>query len=66
MITAILINIALLGIYGILSFPITIIFNKAWEAIAQQFNLSLFGYWQMYFITWALLILKCQRYTDKS
>lgn len=51
---AILATIIILGICGL----VAVVFSKAWEAIAWHFNLPLFDYWQMYFITWALLILK--------
>jgi hypothetical protein len=54
----ILATIIILCLYGLVAFPVAVVFSKAWEAIAWHFNLPLFGYWQMYFITWALLILK--------
>lgn len=50
--------IIILCLYGLVAFPVAVVFSKAWEAIAWHFNLPLFDYWQMYFITWALLILK--------
>lgn len=43
---------------GIFAFPVAFIFGLAWQAIAYEFNLPEFGYWQMFFISWALLILK--------
>ena len=55
---AILTTIIILGICGLVAFPVAVVLGKAWEAIAWHFNLPLFDYWQMYFITWALLILK--------
>lgn len=55
---AILTTIIILGICGLVAFPVAVVFSKAWEAIAWHFNLPLFDYWQMYFITCALLILK--------
>lgn len=54
----ILATIIILCLYGLVAFPVAVVFSKAWEAIAWHFNLPLFDYWQMYFITWALLILK--------
>lgn len=54
----ILVTIIILCLYGLVAFPVAVVFSKAWEAIAWHFNLPLFDYWQMYFITWALLILK--------
>lgn len=54
----VLATIVLLGVYGLVSFPVAVVLGKAWEAIAWHFNLPMFSYWQMYFITWALLILK--------
>ena len=54
----ILATIIILGTCGLIAFPVAVVFSKAWEAIAWHFNLPLFDYWQMYFITWALLILK--------
>lgn len=54
----ILATVILLGVYGLVAFPVAVVLGKAWEAIAWNFNLPMFSYWQMYFITWALLILK--------
>lgn len=54
----ILATIIILCLYGLVAFPVAVVLGKAWEAIAWHFNLPLFDYWQMYFITWALLILK--------
>lgn len=54
----ILATIIILCLYGLVAFPVAVVFSKAWEAIAWHFNLPLFDYWQIYFITWALLILK--------
>lgn len=54
----ILATIIILCLYGLVAFPVAVVFSKAWEVIAWHFNLPLFDYWQMYFITWALLILK--------
>lgn len=54
----ILATIIILCLYELVAFPVAVVFSKAWEAIAWRFNLPLFDYWQMYFITWALLILK--------
>lgn len=54
----ILATVLCLGLYGLVAFPVAVVLGKAWEAIAWHFNLPLFDYWQMYFITWALLILK--------
>lgn len=54
----ILATIIILCLYGLVAFPVAVVFSKAWEAIAWHFNLPLFNYWQMYFITWTLLILK--------
>lgn len=54
----ILATIIILCLHGLVAFPVAVVLGKAWEAIAWHFNLPLFDYWQMYFITWALLILK--------
>lgn len=53
----VLITVAVLAIYGLVAFPAAVVLGKAWEAIAWNFNLPTFDYWQMYFITWALFIL---------
>ena len=55
-----------IGIYGLISFPTAVVLCKAWEAIAWHFNLPMFDYWQMYFITWALLILKPSGCTNRN
>lgn len=62
----ILATVLCLGFYGLVAFPVAVVLGKAWEAIAWHFNLPLFDYWQMYFITWALLILKPSSNTNSD
>lgn len=63
---AILTTVLCLGLYGLVAFPVAVVLGKAWEAIAWHFNLPMFDYWQMYFITWALLILKPSSNTNSD
>ena len=53
----ILVTIIAWALYGLVAFPASFILGEAWKAIALNFNLPMFDYWQMYFITWALFIL---------
>lgn len=62
----ILATVLYLGLYGLVAFPVAVVLGKTWEAIAWHFNLPLFDYWQMYFITWALLILKPSSNTNSD
>ena len=41
----ILATIIILCLYGLVAFPVAVVFSKAWEAIAWHFNLPLFDYW---------------------
>ena len=60
---AILATIIILGICGLVAFPVAVVLGKAWEAIAWHFHLPLFDFWQMYFISLAFLILKPSSHT---
>lgn len=51
---------------GLVALPAALVLNKAWGFIACAFDLPVFEYWSMFFITWALLIIRPDVHTGSS